>query len=108
MTTQTAGTTRRYPRISLPTGMMAAWCGGGDQQVSRVKTLGMGGVFLDVSRVRPIGTTLNMVFQVPGGVVQAEGVVRSVSPDEGMGVEFTNIGPRDRELLEKLLQRLLR
>lgn len=108
MAAQSVGTIRRYPRISLPNGMMAAWFGGGDQQVSRVKTLSLGGVLLDVSRVRPIGTTLNLVFQVPGGVVQAEGIVRSVWPDEGMGVEFTNLEPRDRELLEKLLERLLR
>lgn len=108
MAAQSVGTTRRYPRISLPNGMMAAWFGGGDQQVSRVKTLSLGGVLLDVSRVRPIGTTLNLVFQVPGGVVQAEGIVRSVWSDQGMGVEFTNLGPRDRELLEKLLERLLR
>ena len=35
--------TRFYPRASLPKGMFAAWYGGGDQQVSRVATLGMGG-----------------------------------------------------------------
>jgi PilZ domain-containing protein len=88
--------------------MSVAWYGGGDQQVSRVKTLGMGGVFVSVCRVRPVGTSLTLVFEVPGGIVQAEGVVRSVSPDEGMGVEFTKMGPQDRALLEKLLQRLLR
>lgn len=108
MTTQTARECRRHPRISLPNGMMAAWYGGGDSQVSRVKTLSLGGALLEVSRVRPIGTTVNIVFQVPGGVVQAEGVVRSIWPDEGMGVEFTNLGPNGRELLEKLLERLLR
>jgi hypothetical protein len=45
----TAGTVcemRRYQRISLPEGMFVAWYGGGEQQVSRVKTLGMGGLFL--------------------------------------------------------------
>lgn len=108
MTTKTARECRRHPRISLPTGMMAAWYGGGDSQVSRVKTLSLGGALLEVSRVRPIGTTINVVFQVPGGVVQAEGVVRSIWPDEGMGIEFTNLGPNGRELLEQLLERLLR
>ena len=84
-----------------------AWYGGGDQQVSRVKTLGMGGVFLSGSRVKPLGTNLKLVFQVPGGIVQAEAIVRSVSPGEGMGVEFTEINPQDRVLLERLLKRLL-
>ena len=108
MTAQTATIPRRYPRIALPNGMMAAWYGGGDSQVSRVKTLSLGGALLEVSRVRPIGTTINIVFQVPGGVVQAEAVVRSIWPDEGMGVEFTNLGPNNRELLAQLLERLLR
>jgi hypothetical protein len=107
MTTETLCGTRRYQRISLPNGMLVAWYGGGDQQVSRVKTLGIGGVFLSVSRVRPIGTSLRLVFEIPGGIVQTEGVVRSVSPDEGMGVEFTNMNPQDRVLLERLLRRLL-
>ncbi len=107
MTTETLCGTRRHERISLPNGMSVAWYGGGDQQVSRVKTLGMGGAFLSGSRVRPVGTSLTLVFQVPGGIVQAEGIVRSVSPDEGMGVEFTKMNPPDRVLLERLLKRLL-
>jgi hypothetical protein len=108
MTTETLCATRRHERISLPNGMVVAWYGGGDQQVARVKTLGMGGAFLSASRVRPVGTSLRLVFQVPGGIVQAEGVVRSVSPEEGMGVEFTDMNPQDRVLLEQLLKRLLR
>jgi hypothetical protein len=107
MTTETHCGTRRHQRISLPNGMSVAWYGGGDQQVSRVKTLGMGGVFLSGSRVKPVGTSLRLVFEVPGGIVQAEAVVRSVSPGEGMGVEFTNMNPQDRDLLERLLRRLL-
>jgi len=107
MSTETPDGTRRYPRISLPKGMFAAWYGGGDQQVSRVETLGMGGVFLSASRVRPVGTLLKLVFEVPGGVVQADAVVRSFSRGEGMGVEFTHMDPRDRVLLGQLLRRLL-
>ena len=89
--------------------MCAAWYGGGDQQVSRVATLGMGGVFLAVSFARPIGTSLRLAFEVPEGVgvVQADGVVRNVSPGEGMGVEFTKMGLRDRVLLGQLLRWLL-
>jgi len=88
--------------------MMVAWYGGGDQQLSRVKTLGMGGLFLSVSHARPVGTSLRLIFEVPGGVIQAEGVVRNVSPEDGMGVEFTSMGPVDRVLLDRLLKRLLR
>ena len=107
MNTELPAGTRRYPRISPPNNMCAAWYGGGDRQVSRVATLGMGGVFLAVSFARPVGTSLRLAFEVPEGVVQADGVVRNVSPGEGMGVEFTKMGLRDRVLLGQLLRRLL-
>jgi len=107
MSTETSPGTRRYPRISLQKSMCAAWYGGGDQQVSRVATLGMGGLFLALSRVVPVGTSLKLVIEVPGGFVQADGIVRSISCGEGMGVEFTNMGPRDRVLLGHLIRRLL-
>ena len=88
--------------------MFVAWYGGGEQQVSRVKTLGMGGLFLSGSNAPPVGTSLRLAFEVPGGSVQAEGIVRNTVPGEGMGVEFTRMGPRDQILLERLLRRLLR
>jgi len=98
---------RRYQRISLPKGMSVTWYGGGDQQVSRVKTLGTGGLFLSASTGWPVGTKLTLLFEVPGGFVHAEAVVRSVSPGEGMGVEFINVGPQAKALLDDLLRRLL-
>jgi PilZ domain-containing protein len=108
MSEETLCGTRRYQPISLPNGMFVAWYGGGEQQVSRVKTLGMGGLFLSVSNAPPVGANVRLVFEVPGGSVQAEGVVMNIAPDEGMGVEFTRMVARDRILLERLLRRLLR
>jgi len=108
MSKQTACGTRRHQRISLPKGMFVAWYGGGEQRVSRVKTLGMGGLFVSETKVLPIGTSVRLTFEVPGGNVHAEAVVRNSVPGEGMGVEFTKMGPRDRILLERLLRRLLR
>lgn len=99
---------RRYERISLPQGMSVVWYGGGEQKISQVRTLGMGGLFISDSDPRPVGTRLILVFEVPGGSVQADGVVRSVVPAEGMGVEFTRISLNGRMLLERLLKRLLR
>lgn len=99
---------RRHERIFLPKGMTVAWYGGGQQQVSRVKTLGMGGLSLCGSITQPVGATLTLVFQVPGGVIQAEGLVRNVAPGEGMGVEFVKMNDESRLLLAQLLRRLLR
>jgi hypothetical protein len=108
MTTEAHSGTRQHERISLPQGMTVAWYGGGQQQVSRVKTLSMGGLFLCGTITLRIGSDLTVVFEVPGGMVLAESVVRNNVPGEGMGVEFTKMNPQSQLLLEGLLTRLLR
>jgi hypothetical protein len=108
MTKEVAGKIRQYPRILLPKGMRVVWHGGDLQLFSRVRTLGMGGLFISVSDPPPVGTKLRLSFEVPGGNVHAEAIVRNIVPGDGMGVEFTKLGLKDRILLEKLLKRLLR
>ena len=108
MPKETPHGTRRHERISLPQGMSVTWYGGGQQQVSRVKTLSMGGLFLCGSITLRVGADLTLVFEVPGGMVLAEAVVRNIVPGEGMGVEFIKMNPETRVLLEGLLTRLLR
>ncbi len=99
---------RKYPRISLPKGMRVAWHRGDLQLFSRVRTLSMGGLSISVPDPPPVGTKLRLSFEVPGGNVQAEAIVRNIVPGEGMGVEFTRLRLKDRILLESLLKRLLR
>jgi hypothetical protein len=108
MATETLCETRRHQRISLPKGMSVTWNGGGQQQVSRVKTLSMGGLSLCGSISLRVGADLTLVFEVPGGMVLAEAVVRNIVPGEGMGVEFTKMNSQSRVLLQGLLARLLR
>lgn len=108
VTQEPARQTRRYPRISLPKGMFVSWHGADLQLFSQVKTLSMGGLFISSPNPPPAGTKLMLVFDVPGGSVRAEAVVRNVVPGEGLGVEFTRIDLRDKLLLQRLLNRLLR
>lgn len=108
MTSKSPSKNRRHARISLPNGMTVAWYGGGFQQVSRVQTLSSGGLSVSGHITRPVGSSLVLVFEVPGGVVQAEAVVRNVKPGKEMGLEFTSMGAQARALLDDLLERLLR
>jgi len=108
MTEEVLRQKRQYPRIALPKGMRVAWHGGDLQLFSRVRTLGMGGLFISASDPPPVGTKLRLSFEVPGGNVHAEAIVRNIVPGDGMGVEFTKLALKDRILLEKLLKRLLR
>jgi len=108
MTEEVPGQKRRCPRIVLPKGMFVAWHGGDLQLFSRVRTLSMGGLFISVPNPPPVGTKLRLAFEVPGGNVHAEAIVRNIVCGEGMGVEFTRLELKDRILLENLLKRLLR
>jgi len=98
---------RRYPRVGLPRGMFVAWQGAGERMVSRVATLGLGGLFLLVSEPPAVGDVIRLYFEVPGGEVRARAVVRSSMAGQGMGVEFTAMDPEARGRLSQLLRRLL-
>ncbi|HEY4580569.1 MAG TPA: PilZ domain-containing protein [Candidatus Acidoferrales bacterium] len=99
---------RRYPRVGLPRGMFVAWQGPGERVVSRVATVGLGGLFIRVSEPPPVGDVIRLYFEVPGGEVRARAVIRNSTEGEGMGVEFTAMEPETRGRLTQLLRRLLR
>ncbi len=99
---------RRYPRIAIAKGLCVAWHGGGQRTVSRIRTLGMGGVFIYTPTPPGVGTIVKMIFEIPGGEVRARAMVRSVELGQGMGVEFTGMTHEHRAWLHQLLNRLLR
>ena len=99
---------RRYPRVPLPHGMHVAWQGVGERVVSRVATLGLGGLFIRALDPPPAGDIIRLYFEVPGGEVRARAVIRSSIQGEGMGVEFTAMVPEARGRLHRLLRKLLK
>ena len=98
---------RRYPRIGLPRGMYVAWQGEGERVVSRIATLGLGGLFINAPHPPPIGHIIRLYFEVPGGEVRARAIVRDSHQGKGMGVEFTAMGHEARAKLSRLVTRLL-
>jgi hypothetical protein len=108
MTEKAYAQQRRYPRVTLPQGMSVAWHGSDLQLFSRIRTIGMGGLFVSTPNPAPVGTKLLLTFQVPGGNILPEAIVRNVAPGQGMGVEFTKLEFKERFLLQNLMDRLLR
>ena len=98
---------RRYQRIGLPRGMFVAWRSSGDRIVSRVATLGLGGLFINTPDPPAVGELIQLYFEIPGGEVRARAVIRVSDPGEGMGVEFTAMSPEARGRLDHLLRRLV-
>ena len=101
------GRERRYPRVGLPHGMGVTWQSALSSSVSRVATLGLGGLFITTPEPPAQGDFIRLIFEVPGGEVRARAIVRVSELGKGMGVEFTAMSLEARALLDHLLRRLL-
>lgn len=102
-----AKSNRRFERISTPKGLWVAWQHNTRQDVSRVRDLNAGGLFVATATPTRQGVTLTILLSVPEGEIRSQAIVRNVTPGEGMGIEFTGMSPQDKDRLEKLITRLL-
>jgi len=97
---------RRYPRVDLQKGITVAWQAKGQRTVSKVITLGLGGVFILTPKPPEVGTLLKLLFQLPGGEVRAVAVVRNARLGKGMGIEFIGMDFSARARLQQVLNQL--
>jgi c-di-GMP-binding flagellar brake protein YcgR len=65
--------------------------------------LSLGGCYLEISSPFPASSRVALSMRVADVEVRAQGVVRIMHPDKGMGVEFTQTTPGHREAVEKFL-----
>ncbi len=86
--------------------MLIAWQYSAGRSVSRVSTLGLGGLFIATSDPPPVGTLLKVVFDIPGGEVRARVIVKNIKPGHGMAVAFVQMEQEDRARLDQLLKKL--
>jgi CheY-like chemotaxis protein len=69
----------------------------------RLTDLSMGGCYLEIASPFPAATRVTLSMRAAGVDLRAEGVVRVMHPDKGMGVQFTQSTPEHRAVLEKFL-----
>jgi hypothetical protein len=98
---------RRFQRIATPKGVWVAWQDGKQQNVSRVRDLNAGGLFIATPTPLALGTVLTLLLSVPEGEIRSRAVVRNIVPGEGMGVQFSDISAQDAARVDKLVARLL-
>jgi c-di-GMP-binding flagellar brake protein YcgR len=65
--------------------------------------LSLGGCYLEISSPFPVSSRVTLSMRAAGVEVRAQGVVRVMHPDKGMGVEFTQATPEHRAAVEKFL-----
>ena len=66
--------------------------------------LSLGGCYLEIASPFPVSSRVVLSMRAGGVEVRAQGIVRVMHADKGMGVEFTQATPEHRQALEKFLQ----
>ena len=84
-----------------------AWHDGKQQNVSRVRDLNRGGLFIAAPDALPLGAIVTILLSVPEGEIRSGAIVRNTIPKEGMGIEFTNMNQADVVRLDILIARLI-
>lgn len=65
--------------------------------------LSLGGCYLEISSPFPVSSSVTLAMRAGGVEVRAQGVVRVMHPDKGMGVQFTQATQEHRTAVEKFL-----
>ncbi|HEX3820125.1 MAG TPA: PilZ domain-containing protein [Candidatus Sulfotelmatobacter sp.] len=65
--------------------------------------LSLGGCYLEISSPFPASSRVTLSMRAAHVEVRAQGVVRVMHPEKGMGVEFTQATPEHRAAVEKFL-----
>lgn len=96
---------RRYVRVPLES-PLRAHIEGSQAGLARVKTISLGGAYLESPRKLNVGDSIKLEVRSGLRKINFTAVVRNIGPD-GSGVEFVHMRDEDREKLRKLVQRNL-
>jgi hypothetical protein len=96
---------RRYVRVPLES-PLRAHIEGSQAGLARVKTISLGGAYLESPRKLSVGDSIKLEVRSGLRKINFTAVVRNIGPD-GTGVEFVHMRDEDREKLRKLVQRNL-
>ncbi len=96
---------RRYVRVPLDSPLRAQ-IEGAPAGLARVKTISLGGAYLESPRKLSIGDSIKLEVRAGLRKINFTAVVRNIGAD-GSGVEFVHMRDEDREKLRKLVQRHL-
>ena len=97
---------RRYMRIPLEAPLNARIVGPPEAS-ARVRSISLGGAFLESSRRLNVGEAFEVEIKAGLRRINGKAVVRNVGASGG-GIEFVHMKQEDRERLRKLVSKLLR
>jgi hypothetical protein len=102
----TSPSRRLTSRILAPGDVWVYWQCHGREDVSRVRDMSMGGLFLETPERKSEGVLTRLHFLAQEGQIRADAVVRHAKSGEGLGLKFIALNDQDRPKLAALLMRL--
>jgi c-di-GMP-binding flagellar brake protein YcgR len=69
----------------------------------QLSDLSLGGCYLEISSPFPVSSRVTLSMRAAGMEFRAQGLVRVMHPEKGMGVEFTQTTPEHRSAVERFL-----
>jgi hypothetical protein len=96
---------RVSPRVEADDSVYVSWYNDGEEELSRVRNLNLGGIFIETSARKDVGAQLELNFFVREGQIRAKAVVRHVKPSHGLGLKFTALDDQDRLRFGALMKR---
>jgi hypothetical protein len=95
-----------YSRVGTSENVWVYWSCDGRADVSPVRDMSMGGIFLKTPKAKPVGSLVNLHFLVQEGLIRADAVVKYVKSGSGVGMKFAAVSQEDRPRLAALMTRL--
>ena len=104
----TSPSRRLTSRVPAPGDVWVYWQCHGREDVSRVRDMSTGGLFIETPEPKAEGVLTRLNFLVQEGQIRADAVVRHAKSGVGLGLKFTALSEQDRPKLATLLTRLRR
>lgn len=77
------------------------------EDTSRVKDLGVGGVFIETRKTCPVDATAELHFLVEDGEIRVSATVRYVKAGVGIGLQFKSVRGEDQARFAAMIRRLI-
>jgi len=100
------GFRRRAVRVESSDGVYALWNCAGREDLSRVRDLSLGGLFVESPIEVNLGAHVKLDFLAGEGQIRASAEVRHTKPGQGLGLKFIAIHGQDCQHLATLINRL--
>ncbi len=97
---------RLNSRVESGKSVWVYWECNGDRDLSRVKDISVGGLFIETRKIKRLGARTRLHFLVQEGQIRADAVVRHLKVGGGLGLKFNAVSENDRPNLAALMKRL--